>query len=127
MLGVMLTRRRSFGLWLAVRSIITAAAASAVAIVLSHTAMPKLIHELRDSGADVPSWLEKIVEFQPLLPWVGLPGVVVGIAALMLRPFRKPLALLAGVLSVAAIVLVVTTLVAAMIPFYQSSQRMLME
>jgi hypothetical protein len=127
MLGMMLMRRGSFGVWLAVRSIVTAAAASVVAIVLNRTAMPKLLDELRDSGTDAPSWLQTIVEFQPLLPWVGVPGVILGIAALMLRPLRKPLALLAGLVSVTAIALVVATLVAAMIPFYQSSHDMLME
>jgi hypothetical protein len=126
MFGMMLTRRGSFGIWLAVRSIVTAAAASVVAIVLNHTAMPSLLEELRDSDMDVPQWLEMIVGFQPLLPWVGLPGVILGIAALMLRPLRKPLALLASLLSVAAIALVVATLVSAMIPFYQSSHDVLM-
>lgn len=125
--GVFLTTRRAFGVWLAVRSIVTAAAASIVAVVLNQTAMPKLIDELNESGADVPSWLEKIIQFQPLLPWVGLPGVVLGTAALTLRSLRNPLAFLAGLLSVTAIALVVATLVAAMIPFYQSSQQMLME
>ena len=126
MLGMMLMRRRSFGIWLAVRSIVTAVGASVVAVILNHTAMPNLLDGLRDSGQDVPQWLQQVVDLQPLLPWVGVPGVIFGIAAMVLRPLRTPLALLAGLLSVVAIVLVVATLVAAMIPFYQGSQDVLM-
>ena len=113
-------RRSSFWTWLAFRSIIAAALAIVVAIIVNRTAMPKLTTEAPTAQSDLPLGLTGLVAHRGLLPLVPVPGLLLGIAALVLRPLRPLLAILATIGCVLAVVLILGTLVGALAPLYQA-------
>lgn len=121
-----LTRRRrgGLGLYLALRSTFTAAGVIVAAIVLETTAMPKLQGEVTAMKLKAPPGLSWVAPFQPHLRYVAVPGLALGIAAIALRPFRRPLALAATAFTLAAVVILVGSFVALLAPLYQSAADM---
>ncbi len=117
--GFLLRRPGAWPTWLAFRSTLTAASAIVVGWIVKTTALPavaKQASELGTGGLASSDWL---VLARDLLPFVGVPGLVLGIAAIAMRPFRPALALLAAFASVAAIIVIVGTLVASILPMYE--------
>jgi hypothetical protein len=122
-----LTRKRrpgGFSLYLAFRSTFTAAGALVAAIILESTALPKLQGELTAMKLKPPAGLAWVVPFQGHLRYVAIPGLALGIAALALRPFRRPLAIAAMVFTLLAVVILVGSLVAALAPMYSAAGNM---
>lgn len=121
--GFLLRRSGSWPTWLAFRSTVTAAAAIAAGWVVKATALPALTREVGEGGVastPLPEWVLALGDWLPL---VGVPGLVLGLAAIRLRRFRPPLAVLATIASVGAIVAIVGTLIGLMLPFYQQVPR----
>jgi len=116
------SRRVSFSTRLAWRSTFTAAVAIVVAIVLTQTALPKLANEVGGTKADLPVAITRLVVSPGLLPYLPAPAFLLGFAALVFCPLRPVLALLSAATCLIAIIVLVMTLVAAMIPLYQVSQ-----
>lgn len=106
-------------LWLAVRATITAAGAIAAAIIFESMAMPKLETELKAGKLKTPAALAWVAPFQGHLRYVPVPALALGIAAIALRSLRRPLAIAAMALTLAAVVILVASLIAALAPMYQ--------
>ena len=117
-------RPGSLTLWLAIRATITAAGAIVAAIIFETTAMPKLQGELKEMKLKPPPGLTWVTPFQHHLRYVPAPALAFGIAALALRPFRRPLAIVAMVLTLAAVAILVGSLLAALIPLYTGAADM---
>jgi hypothetical protein len=112
-------RPGSFALSLAVRATMTAAGAIVAAMIFESAAMPKLQGELKAMNLRPPAGLAWVVPFQGHLRYVPIPALVLGIAAIALRPLRRPLAIAAMALALLAVVILVGSLVAAIAPMYQ--------
>ena len=117
--GFLLRRPGSWPTWLAFRSTATAASALVAAFILRSTALPKLGGEMSDLGVGPPeaaSWLVGMRDWLVILP---LPGLILGIGAIVMRSVRPVLAVFAALASAAAILLIVATLAASLVPMYQ--------
>jgi hypothetical protein len=118
--GTPLMRRPgSWALWLAVRSTTTAAIALGAALMLQSTALPRLTEERQaagDASARAGGWMDAI---GARLAYVPLPALAVGVAAIGFRAARPVLAIVAALLALAAVVLVLGTLITALAPMYQ--------
>ena len=110
----------NFWTWLALRSVLTAGMAIVVAIILNRTAMPRLTAETPTTHANLPSGLSCLLVGRHLLPWIPVPGLLLGLAALALRPLRPILAVLAAIGCLIAVVLIVGALIGALAPLYQA-------
>ncbi len=114
-------KRKRGGGWstrLAVRSVLTCVVAIVVGVMVSSSALPKLEREVKEAGGHRSPVMRKLVESRSLLPFAPVPGLLLGIAALVLRPLRAPLALAAMLATVACVGLLIATLGAAMAPLY---------
>lgn len=116
--GARVPRRSSFSLRLALRSVLLSAMAIAVASIVSG-ALPKLTAESKGLDATPVPAGQYLVAIQDVLPFVPVPGLVFGLAALLFRPLRPIFAVLATVASVAALVLIAGSLLTALAPMYQ--------
>ena len=117
--GFLLRRSGSWSTWLAFRSTLTAGSAVVVGWIVRTTALPRLTAEASElglGGAAGSPWLGMVSDWLPL---VGVPGLVLGIAAIAIRSARPVLAVLAALASVAAIVVIVAVLAASLLPMYQ--------
>lgn len=117
-------RPGSMPLWLAIRSTITAIGAIVAAVVLESTALPKLEGELKAMQAQPPAALAWVTPFQGHLRFVPVPALLLGVAAIVLRPLRRPLAILATIFSILAVAILVGSLVAALAPMYQMPREL---
>lgn len=104
--------------YLAGKAIVVSLAAIAASLVLSRMALPRLSAVLGEMGAQPPGWAMAALQFQNELPLLPVPGLLLGIAALMFRPFRTPLAVAAMLAAVAATAMIVAMLVGTLVPFY---------
>jgi len=68
---------------------------------------------------ETPSWVFTALEYHAELPFLPVPGLLLGIAALMFKPFRLPLAVLAMIVAVAATAAIVAMLIGGMMPLYE--------
>ncbi|GMU23891.1 MAG: hypothetical protein AMXMBFR13_39690 [Phycisphaerae bacterium] len=116
--GFLMRRPGSWSTWLAFRSTITAIGAIIVAVVLNNTALPKLDAEVKGVDQKPAALAQYTAQAPRYLPLIPVPAVVFGVAAILLRPFRGPLAILAAIGSVIAIVAIVGTLITALAPLY---------
>ena len=113
-------RRR--GAWptrLAYRATITSILALVAAYVVQTAAMPVLDREYADAAKHLSPLPRGLLDLRGWLMFLPIPGLALGLAAIVLRslrPLLAPLALLASVLAIAAIVGV---LVAGLAPMYQ--------
>ena len=110
----------NFWTWLALRSVFTAGMAIVVAIILNRTAMPRLAAEAPTTHVNLPAGLSCLLVGRHLLPWIPVPGLLLGLAALLLRPLRPILAALAAIGCLIAVVLIVGALIGALAPLYQA-------
>lgn len=100
------------------KAIVVSAMSIAAAVVLSRMALPRLTAVLGEMGTPPPGWATAALRFQNELPLLGVPGLVLGIAALMFKPFRGLLAAAAMFAAVAATGAIVAMLVGTLAPFY---------
>ncbi len=115
---LMMTRdNRAWPLWLAIKAISIGAVAFIAAIVLNRLAFPKLNEQLKDLP-EVPGAVVFMLEHRALIPALPVPGLALGILALTLPGFRKPLAVIAVLASSLAALAVVGCLLAGMMPLY---------
>lgn len=117
-------RPGGFALYLALRSTFTAAGVLVAAIILESTAMPKLQGEVNAMKLKTPPGLAWAAPFQAHLRYIAIPGLGFGIAALVLRPFRRPLAIAAMIFTLLAVIILVATFAATMAPLYQGAADM---
>jgi hypothetical protein len=111
-------RRVGFSTWLAFRSTFMAVMAIVAAVILNQTALPKLALELGSPQVNLPGGLERLLARPAVLPYLPVPGLVLGIGALVLRPLRPILAVLSAGASLIAFLLIVGTLIVSMLPLY---------
>lgn len=123
--GFLVRRQGSWALRLALRSTLTAVATIVAGITLSSTALSKLPGEISKLPGPAAESAQKIIALQGYIPWLGVPALVLGIAAMAFKPWRPVLAVLAAVASAAAAIAIVATLVGAMMPLYQQGPEML--
>ncbi len=109
----------AFSLRLAMSATLTSLCAIVAAVVFESKAMPKLQGELQSMHLRTPAALKWVAPFQGHLRYVPVPALVLGIAALALRPFRPVLAPLAMAATLAAVAILVGSLVAVIAPMYQ--------
>jgi hypothetical protein len=112
-------RPGSFSLQLAIRATVLAVCAIVAGMIFESQAQPKLNTELEGLHLQRPAILKWVEPFQGHLRYVPVPALVLGIAALALRPFRPVLAIAAMVAAVLAIMILVGSLLAVMAPMYQ--------
>ncbi len=112
-------RRRSFSLRLAMRSLITSLVAMAAGYVVQG-ALPKLASEAAGADSVLPAQLESLLQVAGgHLVYVPLPALALALAALVLRPLRLILALLAAAAALLALVVIAGSLIAGLAPMYQ--------
>jgi len=118
-------RRRGGGLALrlAIRATLTAAVAI-VAAVMVESAVTRLGGESKGLQRQPPAMLKWAEPFQDRLRYVPVPGLALGIAALLSRRLRPVLAGLAMAASVLAMIIVVASLLAALAPMYQVPEEL---
>ena len=104
---------------MAVKAILLSIVASGAGFVLTRMALPKLADALHVIGHEPSGWVLTGMRFQDVLPILPAPGLVLGIAALMFRPFRPLLAVLAMLVAVAATIVIVALLIGSMAPLYE--------
>jgi len=116
------SRQRRPGGWttrLAVRSILIAACALFAAYIVDTRALPTLSKETGEAVSHLPTYLRWLVGLRGWLLYVPIPGLVLGVAAVVLRPLRPLLAPLAALASLLAVAVIVGALVVALLPMYQ--------
>ncbi|UCD27597.1 MAG: hypothetical protein JSV03_10820 [Planctomycetota bacterium] len=120
MLGLfMLSGRKSWPIWLAVRSVATSVVGIVVAVILSKLAMPALADQVKElDAAAVPTITEYVLENHVWLPWTPIPALILGVSAIVFRYLRTMLAPIAAITSVAAFVVIVGSLIVVMMPIY---------
>jgi hypothetical protein len=114
------SRRR--GQWftrLAFKSTTTSILAIVAAYIVNAMAFPALEREHAEAAKNSSPVLRGLLELRPLLMFLPLPGLVLGVAAIVLRPLRPLLAPLALVASILAVAAIVGVLVAGLAPMYQ--------
>jgi hypothetical protein len=104
---------------LAFRSTLIAACALVAAYIVDTRALPTLSKEMGEAVSRLPVYLRWLVGLRDWLLYVPIPGLVLGLAALILRPLRSLLAPLAALASLLAVAAIVGTLVVTLMPIYQ--------
>lgn len=115
---------RRLGTYLAVRCILVG-----VGLFLTAAAVGRLLPMLADQTGDLqsqaPKWAQWVEPFGPWLMVLPVPGLVLAILALLLRPIRGILALAATAVTLAAMAIIVGSLLAGLLPLYQGSEQVL--
>lgn len=117
--GFLVRGRRSFGTWLAFRSTFTAASTLIAAWIVQRTALPALTRESAGTSASSSGLANVVLALRDWLIWLPLPGLLLGVAAIVLTTVRGPLALLAALAAFAAVAALVAVLVFSLAPLYQ--------
>ncbi len=112
--GVWLTR-------LAFRSTLTSALAIVAAYIVKTMALPALGKETEDAASAIPADWRWLLSLRDYLLFLPIPGLVLGVAAIALRPLRPLLAPLALVAAVLAVVAIAGSLVVTLAPLYRVS------
>lgn len=112
-------KRHRWAVSMAIKAILLSIVASGAGFVVGRMALPKLIDALHGMGQKPPELILTSLQYQDLLPLLPLPGLVLGIAALMFRVFRPLLAPLAMLAAVLATFGIVAMLIGSMAPLYQ--------
>ncbi len=111
----------SWSVYLAGKAVAISIVAIGAAVVLSQMALPRLVAVLGEMGAKPPGWALRALDYRSELPLLPAPGLLLGIAALMFKPFRGLLALAAIIAAVLATFIIVAMLVGSLVPFYDTS------
>ncbi|MBI4580328.1 MAG: hypothetical protein HY718_11540 [Planctomycetes bacterium] len=112
-------RSEKWSLFLAAKAIAISVVAIGAAIVLSRMALPKLAETLHGMNVTPAPWVLKGLEYQAELPMLPVPGLLLGIAAIMFKPCRPLLAALALAAAVLATGVIVAMLIGSMAPLYE--------
>jgi hypothetical protein len=111
--------RRGWAGYLAGKAVALSLAAIVAAFILNRVALPKLAETLHEMHKQPTPFIAFGLQHHGLLPFLPVPGLILGIAAFVLRPLRSllaPLALLAAVLATGVIV---AMLLGSMAPLYE--------
>lgn len=107
---------------LAGKAIAISLAGIGAALALSRLALPKVVSVLSEMGQKPADWILLALDYRDELPLLPVPGLLLGIAALMFRPMRGPLAFLAIVAAGLATAGIVAMLIGSIAPFYDASR-----
>lgn len=113
-----------YGHWssyLAAKAIVVSIGAFGVGLALSRLALPGMVDALAGAGSPPPRWAAIALDYHHELPLLGAPGLLLGIAALMFRTFRAPLAVAAMLAAGVATAGILAMLVGTLAPFYDAS------
>jgi hypothetical protein len=113
---------RSSGAYLAFKAIAVSLAAIVAAMVLSRMALPKLVEAMHGLGSKPPDWVLLALDYRNELPLLPVPGLLLGIAAIMFRPFRGVLAVAALLAAGLATFAIVAMLIGCLAPFYDATR-----
>lgn len=112
-------RPHNWSLAMAGKAIAISLVAIGAGFVLQAKALPKLVETLREMDREPSAWIALGLQFSSLLPLLPVPGLVLGIGAIIMPTFRKPLAALAIVAAAAATAVIVAMLIGTMAPLYE--------
>ncbi len=115
-------RSGNWPLWLALRATLAAALAMIVGWLVKWSVFPTLTEQANGLRAAGPEPSRCLSFLRDCVPFVGLPGFALGLAAIVKRRWRPVLAVLATVASFAALLVIVGTLISALKPLYQTPQ-----
>jgi hypothetical protein len=107
--------------YLAGKAIAISIVAIGAAVVLSRIALPRVTVVLGEMGTKPPGWALSALDYRNELPLLPVPGLLLGIAALMFRPFRGMLAVAAMIAAVLATGIIVAMLIGSLAPFYDAT------
>jgi len=111
--------QRNWSAYLAGKAIALSVVAIGAAVVLTRMALPRLIESLNGAGREVSPLIALGLEHRSLLPFLPIPGLLLGVAAFILRPLRSPLAILAMIVAVVSTAAIIGLLLGSMAPLYQ--------
>jgi hypothetical protein len=111
----------SWSAYLAGKAIAISGAAIVAAMVLSRMALPMLVDSLSGMDKEPADWILIALQYSNGLPLLPVPGLVLGVAAMMLRPLRGVLAVLAMIASGLSAAIIVAMLMGTLAPFYDTS------
>jgi hypothetical protein len=117
---MMMLSKRGRKMWFAVRSVVTAIVCIVVAIILHKAAIPALISKGELPESNMSDLTHLVVDNHQWLPWVPVPALILGFAAVVLRPLRGLLVPFAVLASLVAVVVIIGSLIVVMMPMYQS-------
>ncbi len=112
-------RRGRFATRLAVRSILTGVVAIIVGYFVQSTALNRIRQEEVKPAVNLPPVVSTIAANPGVLPFLPVPGIILGVAAMILRPLRGILASLAALMVALSIAAIIGSLVVALAPMYQ--------
>jgi hypothetical protein len=112
-------RRQMWATLMAVKAALLSAVAIAAAVVLTRMALPKLVEALHCAGRPSSPLVLMELRYQDTIPLLPVPGLILGIAALMFRPFRALFAILAMLAALVATAGIVALLIGSMAPLYE--------
>jgi hypothetical protein len=107
--------------YLAGKAIAISGGAIVAAMALSRVALPTLVESLSGMGNQPPEWVLIALQYRSELPLLPLPGLILGVAAIMLRPLRGVLAVAAMLAAGLATAIIVAMLIGSLAPFYDAS------
>lgn len=115
--------RRRWPLVLAVKAMAISVVGLGAGYTVNQLALPRLLEELEGSRKALSPVLSHMLSVRGLLSMSPLAGLLLGLAAIGLKPLRTPLALLAMVAAIGSVAAIVGMLVLAMMPLYQGIDR----
>lgn len=110
----------SWSAYLAGKAIAISIVAIGAAVALSRMALPRLTAVLGEMGTAPPAWALRALDFRDELPLLPVPGLLLGIAALMFRSFRGLLAVAAIIAAGLATGIIIAMLIGSLMPFYDT-------
>jgi len=109
---------RNWSVYLAFKAVAISLAAIVAAIALSRLALPKLVEAMHGMGTKPPDWVLLALDYRSELPLLPVPGLLLGIAAILFRPFRGLLAIVALLAAALVTLAIVAMLIGSLTPFY---------
>ena len=121
--GFLLRKSGSWTTWMAFRSAVTGAVSIVAGCVVQTTALPALTRQVAELSPEEQAPAEWALAASDWLPFFGVPALLLGLAAIAMRPLRPVLAVLATLASLAAIAAIAATLIGSMLPLYQQMPK----
>lgn len=109
----------------AFQATITSAVAIGAGWMVQSMALPPIIRELGDAEGEHESLVAWLKLAEGWLAFVGVPGLLLGAAAIALKSLRRVLAPLAALAAFVAFAAIVATVLSGMIPMYQMPEELL--
>lgn len=113
------TGRRNWSAYLAGKAVAISLVAIVAGVVLNRMALPRLSDALHDLHRQPSPLIAFGLNHRALLPFLPVPGLLLGVSAFVLRPLRPILAPAAMLAAVAATGAIVAMLLGSMAPLYE--------